>query len=325
MMQYLQDFCSEIMSKFLTELTNHGKFDFESVKNYNMKKADEMLKNIEQVSDKIGFLKQAFLICPFSEDVYDSCLQQEVLDKNTFETAKYFGMGDALAEKIEMNIKENLDNLESVTPLISILASYRETDEIGIWKSIYEKELTNVADEYKTLNVALSNNRELDKFVRKNISASTKEIVEKSEENIIQCINQKIESIISEKQYNELSDKKIISPEMLRMTRSLETEWKEINNELEKALYDCVMKYIDEAKRRFNAYNKALDIYEKELEKKNNELSTLQAQKDKLGLLAFSKKKEMTSLIDEKVAEIIEFKKEQEPVELLEEFEKMYR
>ena len=68
MMQYLQDFCSEIMSKFLTELTNHGKFDFESVKNYNMKKADEMLKNIEQVSDKIGFLKQAFLICPFSED-----------------------------------------------------------------------------------------------------------------------------------------------------------------------------------------------------------------------------------------------------------------
>ena len=325
MMQYLQDFCSEIMSKFLTELTNHGKFDFESVKNYNMKKADEMLKNIEQISDKIGFLKQAFLICPFSEDVYDSCLQQEVLDKNTFETAKYFGMGDALAEKIEMNIKENLDNLESVTPLISILASYRETDEIGIWKSIYEKELTNVADEYKTLNVALSNNRELDKFVRKNISASTKEIVEKSEENIIQCINQKIESIISEKQYNELSDKKIISPEMLRMTRSLETEWKEINNELEKALYDCVMKYIDEAKRRFNAYNKALDIYEKELEKKNNELSTLQAQKDKLGLLAFSKKKEMTSLIDEKVAEIIEFKKEQDPVELLEEFEKMYR
>ena len=78
-------------------------------------------------------------------------------------------------------------------------------------------------------------------------------------------------------------------------------------------------------KRRFNAYNKALDIYEKELEKKNNELSTLQAQKDKLGLLAFSKKKEMTLLIDEKVAEIIEFKKEQEPVELLEEFEKMYR
>ena len=42
-------------------------------------------------------------------------------------------------------------------------------------------------------------------------------------------------------------------------------------------------------------------------------------------MLAFSKKKEMTSLIDEKVAEIIEFKKEQEPVELLEEFEKMYR
>ena len=34
MMQYLQDFCSEIMSKFLTELTNHGKFDFESVKKY---------------------------------------------------------------------------------------------------------------------------------------------------------------------------------------------------------------------------------------------------------------------------------------------------
>ena len=69
-MQILLEFDSKVMGSFLAELVNHGKFDFESVEKYNMVKAEDMLKNINQVPDKIGFLKQAFLTCPFSLDVY---------------------------------------------------------------------------------------------------------------------------------------------------------------------------------------------------------------------------------------------------------------
>ena len=42
----LVEFANTIMTQFLAQLTLHQKFDFESVKNYDLKKAQGMLKNI---------------------------------------------------------------------------------------------------------------------------------------------------------------------------------------------------------------------------------------------------------------------------------------
>lgn len=324
-MQILLEFDSKVMGSFLAELVNHGKFDFESVEKYNMVKAEDMLKNINQVPDKIGFLKQAFLTCPFSLDVYEACLKHGVLDKGTFETAKYFGFADELAEKIDEEIKGNLKNTEKITPLISILASYRGTDEIGIWKKIYEGTLGNIEGTYKTFNTALSDKKKLDRFIRDNINSSMKEVVKKSREDVIKSIDKKMLALVSEKQYDEFVGMGILSPETIRMSGSSATTLNDINGEIRNALTDCVMEYIEEAKKRYDAYNKAMDIYEKELKQKNDELDALRSEKNSLGLFAFSKKKEMTSTIDAKASEIAEFKRTHEPKDLLAQFETMYR
>ena len=323
--QSLLEFCNKVMSIFLLELTTHGKFDFESVEKYDMQKADGMLKNINQVPDKVGFLKQAFLTCPFSLDVYEACLKHELLDKETFETAKYFGMGDELSEKIYSTIKENLRDTEKITPLISILASYRRTDEIEIWKKIYEGTLENIKGTYRTFNIALSERRKLDKFIRDNIDSTMNEVVKKSREDVIKNIDKKMLSLISEKQYNKFVRMKILSPETIRMSGSSAITLSDINSEIRNALIDCIMEYIDEAKRRLDAYNKAMDAYEKELKQKNDELSALQSAKNNLGLFAFSKKKEMLVIIDAKEGEISEFKNTHEPRDLWAQFETMYR
>lgn len=323
--QCLLGFCSKVISIFLLELIKHDKFDLESVEKYDMQKADGMLKNINQVPDKAAFLKQAFMICPFCFDVYESCLKHGLLDKETFETAEYFGMGDELAEKIDLSIKDNLKNTEKIAPLISILASYRETDEIGIWEKIYEGTLGNIKSTYKTFNEVLSDNRRLDRFIRDNINSTIKEVVNKSREDVIEIIDKKMLLLISEKQYDEFVRMKILSPETIRMSESSAITLRDINGEIKNALADRIMEYIDEAKRRLDIYNKAMDKYEKKLKQKNDELSYLQSKKNNLGLFAFSKKKEMKTIIDAKASEISEFKRINEPKDLWVQFEAMYR
>ena len=323
--QILLEFDSKAMSTFLVELTTHGKFDFESVEKYNMQKAEEMLKNINQVPDKSGFLKQAFLTCPFSLDVYEVCLKQGLFDKDTFETAKYFGMGDELAEKMDDYIKSNLKNSEKIKPIISILASYRGTDELTIWRKMYEGTLGNIEGTYKVLNSAISDKKRLDKFIRENIIHQMAEIVDKSREDIGKSIDKKMNSLISEKQYEEFVGMGILLPDTIRMADSTATGLADINNEIKSALVECIMEYIVEAKKRLDAYDKAKDLFDKEVKQKEDELSALKSEKEKLGLFAFSKKKEMTAVIDSKASEISEFKRTHEPKDLWQDFERMYR
>lgn len=318
-------FQTEIMGQFLEEITSHNKFDFKSIENYNMKKADDMLNNICHVSDKKEFLKQTFLICPFSSDLYEKCLEYGLLDKDTFETAKYFGMGDELAEKIDTYIRGNLNDTEIISPLIDILALYKGTDEVGIWKSMYEGTLKNIKDLYHVFNMAISDKRELDKFIRKYITPNMTEIVSKTRDDIICSINKTIKQVITEEKYTEFVKRGILSPEDIRMVGCSSVALSDINSEINTVLVDCVAEYIEEAKRRWLFYKQAKDVFDEEIRKKENELSALKAEKEKLGLFAFSKKKELSEKINSKTSEITEYKNIHEPKELLENFEKMYR
>lgn len=309
MVQILLEFNSKIMSSFLVELISHGKFNFDDIENYDMQKAEEMLKNIAQVPDKVGFLKQVFLICPFCFAVYEACLKYGFLDKETFKTAKYFGFANELSEKIDEYIKGNLNNIEKITPLISILMSHRETNETEIWEQMYCNELQSILCEYKSFNIALTNKRELISFIRNNISKALNEVVKKSREDIKKSIDKKILSLVSEKKYDKLVELGLLSPESIRISGSSATVLADINNEIRASLVDCIMDYIEEAKQRLDAYNKAMSIYIKELKEKNNELSALESEKSNLGLLAFSKKKELAATIAIKTSELAEFKK----------------
>lgn len=322
--QIFLDYNNTLMSSFLVELTTHEKFDFESVEKYNMLKATDMLKNINQVSDKIEFLKQTFLTCPFGSDVYEKCLELGLLDKDTFETAKYFGMGEELAEKMDNYIKNNLNDSDKIKPIISILSSYRETDEISIWKGIYKDTLDNVADTYKTFNSSVFDKKKLDQFIRKNIIQQMSEIVDKSKDDIYNSIDKMMNDLITEKQYDEFVRMGILSPDTIRMADSTASTLCDINDEIREALVTCIMEYIKEAKIRLESYNQAKKLFDKEVEQKEDELNNLKSEKEKLGLFAFSKKKEISAIIKNKAIEISEFKKTNEPNNLLQEFERMY-
>lgn len=324
-LEILLEFDRLVMSNFLAQLTVREKFDFNSFEHYNMQKAEEMLKNINQIPNKVEFLKQTFLICPFTSELYGACFKQGLLDQDTFETARYFGVEGELVDEIDTYIKNNLKDSEKVNPLITILASYRETDEMTIWRSLYEDTLCSVEREYKVFNDAISNRRNLDKFVRDEVSNQMIEVVDKSSGIIEQIIDRKMKKLISEIQYDEFVEKGIISPATIRMTNSSSVSLTDINSEIKSALVECIMEYIAEAKKRLDAYDRAKEVFDNELCKKEEELSALKSEKAKLGLFALSKKKEMNALIENKESEILEFRSSQEPKDLWLDFERMYR
>lgn len=320
----LTDFPTEIMGRFLEEIISHDKFDFQSIEKYNMKKADKMLENIYQVSDKKGFLKQTFLVCPFSFDLYEKCLEFGLLDKETFETANYFGMGEGLSEKIETKLRSNLNDVETAIPLISILASYKNKNEVEIGRKIYEDILKKIDSTYKTFSAAISDKKELDKFVRANVILQMTEILDKSRDDVIDIIDKKMKQTISEKQYIEFVRIGIISPEDIRMAESHMDTLNEINGEISTALVGCIVAYIEEAKERWSCYNQAKILFDEEIKKREDKLRVLKSEKEKLGLFAFSKKKELAAMINSKTNDLTEYRNMYEPRELLEKFEKMY-
>ena len=151
------------------------------------------------------------------------------------------------------------------------------------------------------------------------------EIVDKTVEDVSKSIDKKMNALVSEKQYEEFVSMGILSPETIRMANSSATSLNDINSEIKNVLVNCVMDYVEEAKKRFDAYNKAKDLFDKQVKEKEDELSALKSEKEKLGLFAFSKKKEMSATIDSKANEISEFKRTHEPKDLWQNFERMYR
>ena len=130
--------------------------------------------------------------------------------------------------------------------------------------------------------------------------------------------------LITEKQYDEFVRMGILSPDTIRMADSTASTLCDINDEIREALVTCIMEYIKEAKIRLESYNQAKKLFDKEVEQKEDELNNLKSEKEKLGLFAFSKKKEISAIIKNKAIEISEFKKTNEPNNLLQEFERMY-
>lgn len=323
--EIMMEFDNKIMIAFVSELMERGKFDFSSIKKYNLQKADGMLSNINQVPDKIGFLKQAFLICPFSSKLYEECLYYEVLDKDTFETAKYFGMGDELSEKMIEYIKENLGNIDKIKKVVSILAPYEEIEELTMWRIIYKDKIENIIDVYATLKGAIVNKKILDKLVKENVICRMIEIIDKTSGYVMECIGKQIEGIITPKQFDNFVDIGILLPDDLRIIGSSEMKLESINNEIMTALGKSVKEYIEEANRRLNIYKEKKSLFDKDVKEKEEEINNLKLEKKKMGLFAFSGKKEISKIIQNKSTEIVEYKKAHNPQNYWDDFERMYR
>ena len=324
-MDILMQFNLKITSAFLVELAQHNKFDFASIEKYNMQKAEQMLTNISRVPDKVEFLQQIFDVCPFSLELYDMCLTQELLDIETFETAEYFGFAANLVGKMDEYLQKHLQNKKSIEPIIAILAKYRKTDELAIWRTIYHDTIFRIENTYKSFNLAIERQSDLDRFVRQFIDPSAANVARKNEADISKLVGKAVGSVVSQERYSEFIEMGLLHPENIRVTNSFSVELSQINAEIINELTVVTMAYVEEASRRLKLYEESKAALIEAIKTMQSEIDRLKVEKERLGFFAFSKKKELSLLIEQKEKEISAYEKTHESKRLWNELEKMYR
>lgn len=313
LMDILMQFSTKITSAFLVELVQHDKFDFASIEKYNMRKAEQMLTNINHVPDKADFLRQAFNVCPFSLDVYEKCLEYGLLDRDTFQTAAYFGFADNLVESMEVYISQNLKNKNLIAPIIAILAEHKNTDETEIWKRAYRETIESVENTYRSFNLILTQKDGLGSFVKECIGSDIEAVVGRTEDDIYRSITRKVSSVISESDYSELVGMGLLSPEALRKSGSISIDLGGINSELSAALTVAVMDFISEVGHKLRTYEELNAQFNQEIGRMRAELDLLKSEREKIGFFAFAKKKEMDIAISNKTSQISEYERTSKP------------
>ena len=324
LMQILMDFMNKIMPLFLYELASRGKFDFESMENNSLTKAEQMLTNISRVPNKVEFLQQVFVTCPYYFELYEVCLNHGLLDSETFQSAKYFDLADALVEKMNEYIQLNVQNKDKIKPIISILANHQNVEAVVIWKRVYNKTIKIIENTYKLFKAALTNKQTLDKVIRQYIGTKTKQVAVLQDDSVRRILLTKLNSLLTEDVFAELSELKVLSIEDIRLEASQAITLEESNAEIVCALVAVIMEYIEEANRRWQRYEESRNQMNCYIADMKAQIQQLTVQKENLGFFAFSKKKELAQAIEEKTKQITVYQNTHESHSLLADFERMY-
>ena len=302
------DFINHSISTFYAQLTLRNKFDFESISEYNMIKASDMLENIDSASDKKGFLKQVFLKCPFNPDVYEKCFDFGLMDVETFETAKLFDAADGFVDKIEWQCKNNSDNYKRFKPSLELYMSCNNLNQHEALAAIFGTMISDSQDKYSSISKAITDNGYLPLWVKINITTSAKKLCGYSKTDIQEIVKSKINNIVPNQKHDVISHYNLL-PEFGLPNYKEGATIVELNEDLSNKLVESIMCYVDEVKKRrdeliaeYHILKDEYDSLKASIETKRSELlqelDALKSDRKALNIFAFSKKKELDLQID---------------------------
>ncbi|MFT4006481.1 MAG: hypothetical protein QM683_12955 [Lacrimispora sp.] len=317
-------YTNELMEFYLRKLEEHSVYDYAKVKPYDINRSSELLNNMSLVDDKKAVLIQAFKDCPYNPDIYANVIELGLSDIDTFKTAQEFYQDSLLQGVLDEYIKNNLKTYEKVKEPVSILAYYRDENAIDILRSLYSSELDVIQNKYREFVSVIENSKALDKWIRGNIQSNMDSIIKKSMDDVKDAVDNSLTKIVSEEQFANYVEIGLITAKDIRLKNSTEIELSKINMEIGEWLTALVLEYIQEAKNRKAKYEKAFDKFDSEVKKQNSKIAEKYNELNHLGILAFSKKKELKAVIAEMESKLSKFKMDNEPKDLKREFERMY-
>ncbi len=153
-------FSYSLLDKYLQDMINNDKFNEIALNYVDIKKSNNLLKNLELVNDKLPVLEQAFITCPFNVEVYLNATNTSIMDIPTFETAKLYKQYDLLIDKITSMIYGN--DSTNVTKQVTIIKNYvrslsiiQENDEKKIWNEFAEQKYMKLIEEYNKIKIMI--------------------------------------------------------------------------------------------------------------------------------------------------------------------------
>ena len=83
-------FAYELLDKYLADLIANGKFDSKTLDFVDISRSNDLLKNLTLSNNKKAILENAFSACPYNIAVYMQAMKYDLLDYDSFQTAKVF-------------------------------------------------------------------------------------------------------------------------------------------------------------------------------------------------------------------------------------------
>lgn len=162
-------FAYELLDKYVSDLIKAGKFDRAALDFINLERSNDLLENINLAGNKRAVIESAFVACPFNMAVYMHAMKLEMLDEDTFETAKVFKQGS----KIISFLKESLgaaDYPNFVEPnyySASLLARYENKSANDVLYQHTSSYANAVIREYGKIVKALDGSNQCREYLRK--------------------------------------------------------------------------------------------------------------------------------------------------------------
>lgn len=205
---------------------------------------------------------------------------------------------------------------------MAVLTDYADIDEKTVIKKYFSKYADSLIKPFENIKKICGNNRQLDSWIRENISKDMDRIVAVTDEDIRDKVGNWLIHKVDEQKIKKLYSAGVNPFEKANIEDADSSSYDYIKKYYADLLIIAIKNYIDEAIKRKNTYEQAYKKYNAEFDKQREKVEGLKRELENSSFFAFSKKKELK----EKVAiELAELNKLKEPSDLKKAYYDMYK
>ena len=152
----------ELLDRYVVDLIENGKFNKTALDFVNIGRSNDLLKNLTLSNNKQAILENAFAACPYNVAVYMQAMKYELLDYDSFQTAKFFKQDDAILSFLRSNWGEVAfpTKFNITYRCVELLALFTEKNSTDLLRSRTEQYATGVVKAYSRVADML-NDKEL--------------------------------------------------------------------------------------------------------------------------------------------------------------------
>jgi len=198
-------FAYELLDKYISDLIANNKFDKHALDFIDIARSNELLDNLTLSSNKSVILENAFTACPYNIAVYMQAMKYDLLDFDSFQTAKLFKQSD----EILSFLKENWGEVSYPVKFsinyhsIDVLSLFTEKNPTLLLRSRTEQYATGIVKAYSRVADMLDNKELCRKLIREfdDISILAGDAISKGKAHSF------VDSIVTPTIWNQLIDK----------------------------------------------------------------------------------------------------------------------
>ena len=152
-------FSYELLDKYVADLIANEKFDSKTLEYVDIGRSNDLLKNLTLSNNKKAILENAFASCPYNIAVYMQAMKYDLLDYDSFQTAKLFKQDHHVLSFLRESWGEvSYPNKFNINyHCINVWASLTDKAPIEILRSLTEQYATGVVKAYSRIVKMLSN------------------------------------------------------------------------------------------------------------------------------------------------------------------------